>query len=97
MTAVYAVHAVRADEICATEVIFDKPDKAEFYAQALSTDPGGLAGAVTEFVLNTPGERHPVSLYVGGVRQEVPHLSDDRQVAANGHVQHRSLRWNGRS
>ena len=89
--AVYAVHAVRPDEICATEVIFTGQDNAETYAQDLSTDPGVLAGAVTEYVLNSPGERHPVSLFVQGQRQAVPHLSDDRQIAANGWITHRTL------
>lgn len=95
---VYAVHAVRPEEICATEVIFNSPDKAEDYARSVSTDPGVLAGAVTRYRLNSPGERKPVALFVKGDRQQVPHLSDDRQVAANGYVMSRTLRraWRDR-
>lgn len=89
---VYAVHAVLPDENCATEVIWTAQSDAEKWACELSTDPGVLAGAVTWLVLNSPGERHPVALYVRGKRQQVPHLSDDRRIGANGHVQHPSLR-----
>jgi hypothetical protein len=88
---VYAVHAVRPDEICATEVIWTAREKAEAYARELSTDPGVLAGGVTRYTLNSPGERTPVALFVAGQRQEVPHLSDDRRIAANGWVQNPSL------
>lgn len=99
ITHVYAVHAVRPDEICATEVIWSAKGNAESYARELSTDPDVLAGAVTRFVLNTPGDRHPEALFVKGERQEVPHLSDDRQVGANGWIRNRSLwtRKNGTS
>lgn len=91
-TLVYAVHAVRPEEICATEVIFTSSDRADEYASAVSTDPGVLAGAVTRYVLDRPGERHPESLYVKGRRQEVAHLSDDRATAANGYLRHPTLR-----
>jgi hypothetical protein len=89
--AVYGVHTVRPDEICCTEIIWSAKDKAETYAKDLSTDPGVLAGAVTRYVLNSPGERTPVALFVAGQRQDVPHLSDDRRIAANGWVQSPSL------
>jgi hypothetical protein len=89
---VYAVHAVRPHEICATEVVFTTPENADSYATEVSTDPGVLAGAVTRYVLDTPGERHPMSLFVKGERQQVPHLSDDRQVAANGWITRPTLR-----
>lgn len=46
---------------------------------------------MTRFVLDTPGDRHPESLYVKGQRQEVAHLSDDREVAAN-YLRHPALR-----
>jgi hypothetical protein len=97
-TSVYAVHAVRPEEICATDVIFNSPDQAEDWARVVSTDPGVLAGAVTRYRLNSPGERTPVALFVKGQRQEVPHLSDDRQVAANGYITPRTLRraWRDR-
>jgi hypothetical protein len=89
---VYAVHAVRPEEVCVTEVIFVSPAQADRYAREVSTDPGVLAGAVTRYGLDTPGDRHPESLYVKGVRQEVAHLSDDRTVAANGYLTHPTLR-----
>lgn len=92
---VYAVHAVRPDAICSTEVIFTSPEEADGYAAEVSTDPEVLAGAVTRYVLDTPGERHPLSMYVKARRQEVPHLSDDRAVAANGYVRHPTPRRKG--
>lgn len=97
-TSVYAVHAVRPEEICATEVVFSFPGQAEDWARAVSTDPGVLAGAVTRYRLNSPGERTPVALFVKGERQQVPHLSDDREIAANGYITHRTLRraWRDR-
>lgn len=97
-TSVYAVHAVRPEEICATDVIFNSPENAQDWARAVSTDPGVLAGAVTRYRLNSPGERTPVALFVKGKRQEVPHLSDDRQIAANGYITPLTLRraWQNR-
>ncbi len=89
---VYAVHAVCPHEICATEVIWTVQSDAEKWACELSSDPGVLAGAVTWFVLNSPGERRAVALFVQGERQQVPHLSDDRRIGASGYVQHPSLR-----
>ncbi|WP_028923064.1 hypothetical protein [Pseudonocardia acaciae] len=88
----YAVHAVRPDAICATDAIWEKQLVAEEHARDLSTDPGVLAGAVTRYVLNVLGERKPIALFVKGERQAVPHLSDDRQTAANGWIRHPSLR-----
>lgn len=85
---VYAVHAVRPEEICATEVIFTSAKKADAWAIAVSTDPDVLAGAVTRYMLDSPGERHPESLFVKGERQQIAHLSDDREVAANGYLRH---------
>jgi hypothetical protein len=97
-TSVYTVHAVRPEEICATEVIFNSPEQAEDWARAVSTDPDVLAGAVTRYRLNAPGERKPVALFVNGERQEIPHLSNDRQIAANGYITSRTLRraWRDR-
>lgn len=89
---VYAVHAVRADEICATEVIYTSLCAADKWASDLSSDPEVLAGAVTRYTLDRPGERHPESLFVKGQRQEVAHVSDDRAVAANGYLRHPTLR-----
>lgn len=91
-THLYAIHAVRPDEICCTEAIWSAKDKAEAYANDLSTDPDNvLAGAVTRYVLNSPGERTPVAPYINGQRQDVPHLSDNRRVGANGWIRNRSL------
>lgn len=89
---VYAVHAVKPEEICATEVVFTSAEKADEWAIAVSTDPEVLAGAVTRYTLDAPGERHPESLFVKGERQAVAHLSDDREVAANGYLRHPTLR-----
>lgn len=96
MTWVYAVHAVRPEEICATEVVFTSPSRADDWAREVSTDPEVLAGAVTRYTLDQPGERHPESLFVKGQRQGVAHLSDDRTVAANGYLTHPSLRTRDR-
>lgn len=89
---VYAVHAVRPEEICATEVIFTDKATADAWAIEVSSDPETLAGAVTRYTLDTPGERHPESLFVRGERQQVAHLSDDREVAANGYLRHPTMR-----
>lgn len=94
---VYAVHAVRPDEICATEVIWHARTAAEGYARELSTDPGVLAGAVTRFVLDTPGDRTAVALFVSGQPQAVPHLSNDRRIGANGWIKHPTLRHRGQT
>ncbi|WP_028920829.1 hypothetical protein [Pseudonocardia acaciae] len=89
---VYAVHAVRPEDIWSTEVVWTMTCDAEEYAGKLSNDPGVLAGAVTRFTLDRPGERHPVALYVSGARQELAHVSDDRRIYANGWAKHPSLR-----
>jgi len=82
---VFAVHAVRPDEITATELVCRELASAEDYARELSDDPGVLAGAVTRFVLDQPGQRTAVALYVAGTRQDAPYVSNSRQVYANGH------------
>jgi len=82
---VLAVHAVRPEEISATEVIFQFLTMAEAYADALSTDPGVLAGGVTRFSVDEPGTRSAVALYVQGERQRLPFVSNDRSTFANGH------------
>jgi hypothetical protein len=83
---VYVVHAVKPEAICATEVVFTSAAKADEWAIAVSTDPCVLAGAVTRYTLDLPGECHPESLFVKGARQQVAHLSDDREIAANGYL-----------
>jgi hypothetical protein len=34
--------------------------------------------------IDTLGTRRNVALFVGGVRQQVPHISDDRTLTAGG-------------
>ena len=51
---VFAVHAIRPDEICCTEIVFTSPTRADEYALAVSTDPGVLAGAVTRYTRTRP-------------------------------------------
>lgn len=77
---VYAVHSVRADEVRPTKFIGTDLQVAEQHAKELSTDPGVLAAAVTSFVLDEAGTRRGVSLFVGGVKQAAPYVSDDRQI-----------------
>lgn len=81
---VYAVHAVRDTEISSTALVTSSLEPAERYAAALSGDPGVLAAGVTEFELDTAGRRTAVALYVTGIRQRAPYVSDDRRVYANG-------------
>jgi hypothetical protein len=82
---VYGVHAVRAGEICATRYVSRDIRAAERYAAELSRDPGVLAAAVTAHAMDTEGRNTATALYVAGVRQEMPHCSDDRGITANGH------------
>ena len=82
---IYGVHAVRSREICATQFVTARLEAAEKYARVMSTDPGVLAAAITRYVMETEGLHSPAALYVQGKRQQVPHVSDDRRVNANGH------------
>jgi hypothetical protein len=82
---VYTVHTVQPEEISAIAFVTFSLEKAEEYAATVSNDPGVLAGAVTRLVVDAAGFRTAVALYVGGVRQQVPYVSDDRRIAANGH------------
>ena len=79
-TTVFAVHTVRADEIRPTKFICTRLEAAEQYAKDMSTDPGVLGAAVSSFVLDQPGTRRGVALYVDGVRQAAPYVSNDRQI-----------------
>lgn len=81
---IYAVHAVRANEVRPTELICSNLADAEANAAALSQDPGVLAAAVTRFTVDSPGTRSCVALYVGGTRQAVPYVSDDRRIYSSG-------------
>lgn len=80
----YGVHTVRAAQVSTTVLVSSRQSEAEAYAAQLSRDPGVLAGAVTRFVLDTIGHTTPVALYVSGVRQQAPHVSDDRRIQAHG-------------
>ncbi len=44
-----------------------------------------LAAAVTSYVMETEGRSRAAALYVDGERQQVPHISNDRRINANGH------------
>jgi len=84
MSEIFAVHAVRRAEVRPTELICGSLTMAETYAAALSTDPGVLAAGITRFVVDELGTRRAIALYVAGVRQQVPYVSDDRAIHANG-------------
>lgn len=88
---IYGVHRVEPDEISATCLSTDSLQRAERYAASMSGDPGVLAGAVTEYRLNELGIRHPVALFVDGVRQRLPHASDDNRIRPS-HWSPRQLR-----
>lgn len=77
---VYCVHTVRADEVRPTVLVASTVTYAETYAAAHSTDPGALAAAVTSFIVDQPGTRHSVSLWVAGVKQDAPYVSNDRKI-----------------
>jgi hypothetical protein len=80
---IFGVHAVRADEVQATDVVYCDRAAAEAWAVAVSTFPDVLASAVTRYLLDSPGHRTPISLFVNGERQSVPYVSDDRRIFAN--------------
>lgn len=86
---VYGVHAVRADEISRTELVTSSLPPAERYAEVLSNDPGVLAAGVTRFELDLAGHRSAVAFYVTGTRQQMPYVSDDRRLHANGNSRRR--------
>lgn len=81
----FGVHAVRPREICATQYLTTDQADAERYAQAMSGDEGVLAAAVTRYVVGALGHTRAAALFVDGVRQRVPYVSDDRRINANGH------------
>lgn len=81
---VYGVHAIRPQEISATALLCSTVAKAERYAKELSADPGVLGAAVTRYTVDEQGHRTAVALYVNGVKQHVPYVSDDRRLWANG-------------
>jgi hypothetical protein len=84
MSEVFAVHTVLAAEVRPTELICHDRGDAEQYAAELSAGPGVLAAGVARFVLDKRGTRRAVALYVQGVRQQVPYVSDDRAIHAGG-------------
>ena len=82
---VFGVHAVRPREICATQYVTTSEDAAEDFAAELSTQPGVLAAGVTRYVLGAFGQHSSTALYVKGIKQRVPYVSDDRRINAYGH------------
>jgi hypothetical protein len=84
VTEVFAVHVVLPAEIRPTELLCEHLAEAEREAKERSTDPEVFAAAVTRFVLGERGTRRPVALYVRGIRQQVPYVSDDRMIHAGG-------------
>jgi len=84
MKEVFAVHAVRPAEVRPTELICRSLADAEHHASELSTDPGVLAAGITRFVVDELGTRRALALYVDGVKQQVPYVSDSRTIHANG-------------
>ena len=85
---VWSVHTTRADEVRPTEVIFSGENVAMEHAQALSLDYGVLAASVVRFALDQMGDRRNVAMFVGGVKQAVPHLSDCRTIHGGGRSHH---------
>ncbi|MBV9312799.1 MAG: hypothetical protein JO100_03455 [Pseudonocardia sp.] len=84
MSEIFAVHVVHPAQVRPTEFICRKLPQAEKHAAELSNDPGVLAAGVTRFVVDEPGTRQAAALYVRGVKQRLPYVSDDRTIQANG-------------
>jgi len=84
MSEIFAVHAVRPAEVRPTELVCWSLANAERYASELSTDPGVLAAGITRFVVDELGTRRAIALYVDGVKQQVPYVSNSRVIHANG-------------
>ncbi len=82
--AVWTVHVTMPDEVRPTEAAFSDEQAANAWAQQLSTEPGVLAASVIRFVLDEPGNRRNVSMFVRGGRQAVPHISDCRRIHGGG-------------
>jgi len=85
MTEVFAVHAVRPSDVRPTELICWSLGMAERYAAELSTDPGVSRGRNHSVRSSTSwalGERSRCTSQVSG--KQVPYVSDDRIVHANG-------------
>ena len=81
---VYAVHTTRADEVRPTEAIYSDEATACAHAAEMSTDHGIVAASVVRFALDRHGDRRNIAMFVGGQRQVLPHLSDDRRVHGGG-------------
>jgi hypothetical protein len=82
---VFGVHFLRSHEISATRIIWRILPAAESWAVSVSNNPDLLAAGATRYMLNTPGHRAPIALFVRGERQAVPYISDDQRIFANGH------------
>jgi hypothetical protein len=70
--------------IVSTQLICRTLATAEKYAAELSKDPDVLATGITRFVLDEIGNRQTIALYVLGIKQQVPYVSDDRAIFSNG-------------
>jgi Tfp pilus assembly ATPase PilU len=81
---VYGVHVTLVDEVRATQALYSTEAQALDYASEVSRDEGVLAASVTRFELDALGSRRSVAMYRRGIRQQVPHLSDDRTVHGGG-------------
>ena len=81
---VYAVHTVLADEVRPTEALFTEGPRALEHAAQVSTDSEVLAARVVRFVLDELGTRRNVAMFVDGVRQQFPHISDCRRIHGGG-------------
>jgi hypothetical protein len=81
---IYAVHTVMSDEVRPTQALYSDEAAALSYAEACSRDEGVLASSVVRFVVDEPGNRRGVAMFVKGQRQAVPHLSDCREIHGGG-------------
>ena len=61
------------------DIIYTNERDALTEAAARSLNEGTLAASVTRYVLDEMGTRSRVALYVTGVRQRVPHCTDDHR------------------
>ena len=67
---IYAVHATKADDAGAVEVIFSDEQEARAFAVTRSGDHRVLAASVTRYTLGELGARNPIAWYVEGRLQD---------------------------
>ncbi|MBP2369921.1 hypothetical protein SAMN05216207_109311 [Pseudonocardia ammonioxydans] len=68
---VYSVHATKADDVGAVEIVFRTEGEARTYAQSRSSDDRVLSTSVTSFHVGRLGTRRSVAWFVDGVEQSV--------------------------